>query len=53
MKSLFIYGPDLAGMQLFSKFDKRFRFFVCVIDTYSKDAWVAPLKDKKCIRHYN
>ena len=34
-------------MQLISKFNKGFRFFSCVIDIYSKYAWVIPLKDKK------
>ena len=36
-------------MPLISKFDKRFRFLFCVIDIYSKYAWVIPLKDKKDI----
>ena len=36
-------------MQLISKFNKGFRFFLCVIDTFSKYAWVVPLKDKKGI----
>ena len=44
-----IWGADLADMPLKSKFDKRFRFLVCVIDIYSKYAWVIPLKDKKGI----
>ena len=34
-------------MQLTSKFNKRFRFLLCVIDIFSKYAWVIPLKDKK------
>ena len=34
-------------MQLLSKFDKGFRFLLCVIDIFSKYAWVVPLKDKK------
>ena len=34
-------------MQLISKFDKGFRFLLCVIDIFSKYAWVVPLKDKK------
>ena len=34
-------------MQLISKLNKRFRFSLCVIDIFSKDAWVIPLKDKK------
>ena len=35
-------------MQLISKFNKEFTFLICVIDTFSKYAWVVPLKDKKC-----
>ena len=34
-------------MQLISNFNKRFRFLLCVIDVFSKYAWVVPLKDKK------
>ena len=33
-------------MQLISKFNKKFRFLLCVIDIFSKYAWVVPLKDK-------
>ena len=33
-------------MQLISKFNKGFKFLLCVIDSFSKYAWVAPLKDK-------
>ena len=36
-------------MQLVSKLNKKLRFFLCVIDIYSKYAWVIPLKDKKVI----
>ena len=36
-------------MQSISKYIKRFHFSICVIDIYSKYAWVAPLKDKKGI----
>ena len=32
-------------MQLISKFNKEFRFLLCVIDIYSKYAWVVPLKE--------
>ena len=38
---------DLADMQLLNKFNKRFGFLSCVIDIYSKYAWVIPIKDKK------
>ena len=34
-------------MQLISKFNKGFRFLLCVIDIYGEYAWVIPLKDKK------
>ena len=34
-------------MQLISNFNKGFRFLLCVIDIFSKYAWVVPLKDKK------
>ena len=36
-------------MQLISKFNKGFRLLLCVIDIFSKYAWVVPLKDKKGI----
>ena len=32
-------------MQLLSKYNKRIRFLLCVIDIFSKYAWVVPLKD--------
>ena len=38
---------DLAYMQFITKFNKGFKFLLCVIDIYSKYAWVIPLKDKK------
>ena len=43
------WGADLAYMQLISNFNRRFRFLLCVIDIFSKYAWVVPLKDKKSI----
>ena len=48
-----IWGADLTGMQLISKFNKGFRFLLCVIDIYSKYAWVILLKDKKGISIVN
>ena len=30
-----IWGADLADMQLISKFDKGFRFLLCIIDIFS------------------
>ena len=44
-----IWGDDVANMQLISKFNKGFRFLLCVIDIFSKYAWVIPLEDKKGI----
>ena len=40
-------------MQLTSKFNKGFRFLLCVIDIFSKYAWVVTLKDKKGISIVN
>ena len=42
-----IWGADLADMQLISRFSEGFRFLLCVIDIYSKYAWVILLKDKQ------
>ena len=44
-----IRGSDLADMQLISKFNKEFRFSLCVVDIYSKYAWDFPMKDRKGI----
>ena len=40
-------------MQLISEFNKGFRFLLCVIDIFSKYAWVVPLKDKKGVSIVN
>ena len=42
-----IWGADLAVMQLLIRYNKGIRFLLCVIDIFSKYAWVVPLKDKK------
>ena len=34
-------------MQLLSRNNNGIRFLLCVIDVFSKYAWVVPLKDKK------
>ena len=36
-------------MQLISKFNKGFRFLLCVTDIYSQCTWVIPLKGEKGI----
>ena len=40
-------------MQLISKFNKGYRFLLCVIDIFRKYAWVLPLKDKKGVSIVN
>ena len=40
-------------MQLISKCNKGFRFLLCVIDIFSKYAWVVFLKDKKGVSIFN
>ena len=46
-------GCCLADIQLISKFNKGFRFLLCVIDLFSKYAWVVHLKDKKDVSIVN
>ena len=48
-----IRGAGLADMQLISKFNKGFRFLLCVFEVFSKYALVAPLKDKKGMSIFN
>ena len=36
-------------MQLISKHNEEIRFLLCVIDIYSKYAWLASLRDKRGI----
>ena len=48
-----IWGADLADMQLISKFNKGIRFLLCVIDIFSKYAWVIPLNHKKGVTIVN
>ena len=42
-----ILSTDLADRQVISKFQKEICFLKCVIDIFSKYAWVIYLKDKK------
>ena len=37
---------DLADMSSTSKFNDKYRFLLCIIDVFSKYAWVVPIKDK-------
>ena len=48
-----ICGVDLADMQSLSKFNKGNKYLLCVIDLFSKYAWVIPLKDKRRISIVN
>ena len=48
-----ICGSDLVDMQLISIFNKGFRSLLCVIDSFSKYAWVVPLKDKEGVSIVN
>ena len=41
-----IQAVYLADIKLISKFNKGVRFLLCVIEIFSKYAWVIPLKDK-------
>ena len=42
-----IWGVDLADMQLLSRQNKGLKYLLCVIDLFSKYAFVVSLKDKK------
>ena len=42
-----IWGVNSADMQSLSKFKKGVKYLLCVIDLFSKYAWVIPIKDKK------
>ena len=42
-----ILGVDLADMQSLSKYNKGINYLLCLIDLFSKYAWVIPIKDKK------
>ena len=43
----------MAHVQLISKFNKGFRFLLCVIDIFSNYDWVVRLKDKKGVSTVN
>ena len=48
-----IWGVDLTDMQSLSRKNKGIKYLLCVIDLYSKYAFVIPLKDKKGISILN
>ena len=43
----YIWGADLADMQLISKFSQGIYFLLCDINIFNKYAWDIPLKEKK------
>ena len=45
----FLILSSTIDVQLINKFNKRTHFLLCVIDIFSKCAWVIPLEDKKYI----
>ena len=42
-----IWGVEFADMKLISKYNKGIKYLLCVIDLFSRYAFVIPLKDKK------
>ena len=48
-----ISGDDLANIQLLIRFNKIIRFLLCMVDIFSKYAWVIHLKDKRGITFTN
>ena len=48
-----IWGVDLADMQSLIKKNKGIKYLLCVIDLYSKYAFLVPLNDKKGISIVN
>lgn len=40
------FQADLVEMIPYAKFNNNYRYILCVIDTFSKHAWVMPLKNK-------
>ena len=48
-----IWGVDLVNMQSLNRNNKGIKYLLCVIDLYSKYAFVIPLKDKKEISIVN
>ena len=42
-----IWAADLAEMASLSSKNKNVKYLLCVIDIFTKFAWVKPLKDKK------
>ena len=43
-----IWAADLAEMESLSSKNRNVKYLLCVIDVFTKYAWVKALKDKKC-----
>ena len=48
-----IWGADLADKHIISEFNKGIRLLLCVVDIFTKYAWVVPLRGKKGIKITN
>ena len=42
-----IWVSDLAEMESLPSRNKNVKYFLCVVDVFTKYAWVKPIKDKK------
>ena len=40
------WQADLANMSRMSKVNDKYRYLLCIIDVFSKFAWVVPIKNK-------
>ena len=49
----YIWATDLADIKLISKYNKRVKFLLCVIDIFSKYACIVPLEDRKRVSIVN
>lgn len=41
------WQADLADLQSFNSHNDHYRYLLCIVDVFSRYAWVVPLKDKK------
>ena len=42
-----IWAVDLAEMGSLSSKNRNFKYLLCVIDVFTKSAWIKPFRDKK------
>ena len=51
-----IWASDLVEMQQFSKWNKGYKYLLMVIEFFSKQEWIVPLKNKQgetVRKHFN